>query len=524
MPDNGEYPGSAASQSFEDFTRLDVSNCKTRLDLGKDEVYICQSYLCDKVKCPDGYTRDTDDINNLRCKKIVCGEREVLNLALNACECDSTRHWTGEAGNCTCAMNFDEVGDTCKDKKCPNVGEVLNESTGNCECDKDNNWSGDAGSCECAYSYTNNNGVCIPLTCDSNKEKLNNEGNGCVCDDTRYWGGVAGSCTCMAGYKQNSSDECEALNCATGQRVDGNKCVCDSEKHWIPNGSDRCKCDNGYTQESNKCVAVCGKGQILQGERCVCDTDNHWRSNGNSCLCADNYVEINGKCVDATYCKTDKFNYDETTKQCVCKSSDTFLFNNDCVVIGDIITFGKYRQTDQNVSKDDIKWRVLDIDRTHNRMLVISEYVLEGRAYHPVHEDITWKVSAMRSWLNGYGASENSQGIDNTDSNFIKTAFSEDEIKHIVTIEIDNPDNPEYETPGGDKTKDKIFLLSIDEATQYFSSNEDRVAKPTKQVELAPSKSLPTAVRVAKSIIASSGSIVLTVMVLVVPVSASTIV
>ena len=44
---------------------------------------------------------------------------------------------------------------------------------------------------------------------------------------------------------------------------------------------------------------------------------------------------------------------------------------------------------------------------------------------------------------------------------------------------MQNPDNPEYGTDGGNDTTDKVFLLSIDEATRYFASDKARMAEAT---------------------------------------------
>ena len=41
-------------------------------------------------------------------------------------------------------------------------------------------------------------------------------------------------------------------------------------------------------------------------------------------------------------------------------------------------------------------------------------------------------------------------------------------------MNLENPNNPEYGTPGGNNTKDRVFLLSIDEADRFFKNNNDR--------------------------------------------------
>lgn len=44
----------------------------------------------------------------------------------------------------------------------------------------------------------------------------------------------------------------------------------------------------------------------------------------------------------------------------------------------------------------------------------------------------------------------------------------------IPTVTVTADKNPEYDTDPGKNTKDKIFLLSINEANRYFSSYTDR--------------------------------------------------
>ena len=93
----------------------------------------------------------------------------------------------------------------------------------------------------------------------------------------------------------------------------------------------------------------------------------------------------------------------------------------------------------------------------------------------------------MRSWLNGYGASENAggdSGTDYTSDNFIGAAFSEKEQAAIADTEVVNDDNPDYGTEGGNGTTDKIFLLSIAEAlsNSYFADNSSRISTNTAYV------------------------------------------
>jgi len=57
------------------------------------------------------------------------------------------------------------------------------------------------------------------------------------------------------------------------------------------------------------------------------------------------------------------------------------------------------------------------------------------------------------------------------------SAFSDSERAVILESNIENKANSQYGLGGGANTKDKVFLLSEDEATRYFSSDGARIAK-----------------------------------------------
>ena len=81
----------------------------------------------------------------------------------------------------------------------------------------------------------------------------------------------------------------------------------------------------------------------------------------------------------------------------------------------------------------------------------------------------------MRSWINGYKASENQPEIDYSNKNFIDTAFSTAQKNAIKTTKVENSNNIHYGSAGqgGNDTSDKIFLLSerevynTDDAKKY---------------------------------------------------------
>lgn len=100
-----------------------------------------------------------------------------------------------------------------------------------------------------------------------------------------------------------------------------------------------------------------------------------------------------------------------------------------------------------------ITWRILD--ERDGQKLLLSEYVLEERAFHGRFVSITWADSNLRRWLN--------------DEFYNK--FAEDERARIAETHVLNNDNQWFGTPGGQDTTDKIFLLSLEEVVRYFGDS-----------------------------------------------------
>ncbi len=136
--------------------------------------------------------------------------------------------------------------------------------------------------------------------------------------------------------------------------------------------------------------------------------------------------------------------------------------------IGDIIYLGAYEQ-DNNFSngKEEIEWKVLDKD-ANGKMLIVSRYAIDCGNYHSSPKQITWEDSDIRKWLN---------------NDFIATAFSSKEKSYLQTSTIDNSGNPDYKINGGNNTKDRVFLLSIDEAKRYLPKTVDRICIATKYAQ-----------------------------------------
>jgi len=100
-----------------------------------------------------------------------------------------------------------------------------------------------------------------------------------------------------------------------------------------------------------------------------------------------------------------------------------------------------------------IIWRVLA--REDGKTLVISDEILERRAYHRTDDYATWETSEIRAWLN-------SMFYDH---------FSEVDKARIIETPLVNNDNPWWDTNGGNNTVDKVFLLSLEELVRYFGDS-----------------------------------------------------
>jgi len=123
--------------------------------------------------------------------------------------------------------------------------------------------------------------------------------------------------------------------------------------------------------------------------------------------------------------------------------------------VGDRISLGHYPE-------EEIEWRVLAVEE--DRILIISDKILDAQPYNGEQTDTTWETSTLRDWLNHV---------------FIEDAFTPEERKLICSTLVVNGGNPEYDTFGGTDTDDFIFLLSIEEAADYFESDDERGAEPT---------------------------------------------
>jgi len=119
---------------------------------------------------------------------------------------------------------------------------------------------------------------------------------------------------------------------------------------------------------------------------------------------------------------------------------------------GNTISFGRY------------EWRVLDV--RDDAALVITDRIIDQRPYHDAYTDTTWAECSLRTYLNGefYGQ------------------FTDADKQRILPVVNKNPDNQWYGTKGGADTRDRVFLLSIEEVVcRYFGDSSAKLYNPGKK-------------------------------------------
>ena len=137
------------------------------------------------------------------------------------------------------------------------------------------------------------------------------------------------------------------------------------------------------------------------------------------------------------------------------------------IAAGDTVVFGSFEQDgDLGNGAEPIQWLVLDTrgegDAAGAGVLLISQYELSYRKVHDQDGPATWETSSLRAWLNG---------------EFLSTAFTEREREFVARTHVSTPGNYDDKyglgekkpnNTGGNDTEDDVFLLSYEEAEQYF--------------------------------------------------------
>lgn len=120
--------------------------------------------------------------------------------------------------------------------------------------------------------------------------------------------------------------------------------------------------------------------------------------------------------------------------------------------------FGRYEQDNEPENgSEEIKWRILASEE--DRVLLISEYALDMTDFNFKRDiKISWENCDLRKWLN---------------QDFYNSAFNQDEKDRILESLVQNSGR------SSDSTYDRLFLLSYDEAGEYFKTDADRQCRAT---------------------------------------------
>ena len=140
--------------------------------------------------------------------------------------------------------------------------------------------------------------------------------------------------------------------------------------------------------------------------------------------------------------------------------------NGNGVTTWDCIYFGNYYQSNSS-TKEPIKWRVLSVNG--NDAFLLADQNLDAKPYNNELANVTWATCTLRTWLN---------------DTFLNMAFTSAEQAAIKNTTVVNDDNPKYGTEGGVNTTDKVYLLSIAEASNtVYGFNGELYASETREAK-----------------------------------------
>lgn len=125
------------------------------------------------------------------------------------------------------------------------------------------------------------------------------------------------------------------------------------------------------------------------------------------------------------------------------------------VHVGDLIVFGQY-------NNKAMEWMVLEINE--NKALLFCTECLSEEPYNPVRSKFTtWEDCTLRKWLHDF---------------YLSTAFSKTQRERIQLTLVDNSSEQHRDIYGKIRsqpdTNDYVYLLSWQEVTKYFPTEESR--------------------------------------------------
>ncbi len=97
-------------------------------------------------------------------------------------------------------------------------------------------------------------------------------------------------------------------------------------------------------------------------------------------------------------------------------------------------------------------WYILKQDPKANYALILSRNALFVDPFHDKAEPVSWYSSSLRRFLNG---------------SFLNDCFKDNDQSCLIFHDIENETKNMYGVSGGKNTKDRVFLLSLEEFEQY---------------------------------------------------------
>ncbi len=115
-----------------------------------------------------------------------------------------------------------------------------------------------------------------------------------------------------------------------------------------------------------------------------------------------------------------------------------------------------------NWGGEDIEWFALQCDG--EKALILSEKGIDCLPYHELDTKVDWAGSSIRQWLNG---------------EFLQGAFTPEERARILVSNEEGVTTEGHENVAATLAREKVFLLSVDQANRYFQTAEARVCSCT---------------------------------------------
>jgi len=110
-------------------------------------------------------------------------------------------------------------------------------------------------------------------------------------------------------------------------------------------------------------------------------------------------------------------------------------------------------------------YRWLVLEERGGRALLLMQDILEKRPFNEAGNDAEtrapWEACTLRAWLNGT----------------FYSSFSQADRARIVEAAVLGGGNREYGVKAGKETRDRVFLLSLEEALLYLPTDAARVAR-----------------------------------------------